>query len=251
MKTKIKNIFGEDLDVLIEGNEGSKDIVIFVHGFGTDKDEQFASFLDFAEFLKDQYLLIRFDLSGYGKSEGKDSEYQLQKAAGDVDSIIRYARKNYPNKNLNIIAHSLGTFVVLLLSPQNIRKTVLTAIVNSDTKFVSSELEKRILLKGGKVDKNGITIYPRTRGGIQRIGKDFWKTLENLNPLERVEELGNKTDLIIYKPKQDEVLANKYFDEYKRIKNVRYVEMGGDHNFKNPTQRKNLFVHIRKFLVSV
>ena len=250
MKTKIKNIFGEDLDILVEGNEDSKDIIIFVHGYGTDKDEGFASFLELAESLKDHYVLIRFDLSGYGKSGGKDLEFQFQKAAGDVDSIIRYARKNYPDKNLDIIAHSLGTFVVCLLSPQNIRKTVFTSIANSNTKFVSSELEKRIVLKGGKVDKNGITLYPRTQGGMQRIGKDFWKTLENLNPVERIEELGNKTDLIIYKPKQDEVLAYKYFDEYKRIKNSTYVEVDGDHNFKDPMQRKNLFMRIKKFLES-
>jgi len=39
MKTKIKNVFGENLDILIEGNSNSKDIIIFVHGYGTDKDE--------------------------------------------------------------------------------------------------------------------------------------------------------------------------------------------------------------------
>ena len=39
MKKRIKNIFGEDLDVLIEGNANSKRILLFVHGYGTDKDE--------------------------------------------------------------------------------------------------------------------------------------------------------------------------------------------------------------------
>ena len=248
MNTKIKNIFGEDLDILVEGNKKSTNVIIFVHGYGTDKDEGFASFLDLSTYLKDNYILIRFDLSGYGKSEGKDSEFQCQKAAGDVDSIIRFAKKNYPGKNIHIIAHSLGTFIVSLLSPYEIKKTIFTSIINSNTKFVSDELRKRILFKGGKVDKNGITIYPRTQGGVQRIGKDFWRTLENINFLEYIEDLGNKTDLIIFKPKQDGVLADKYFDEYKGIKNITYVEVDGDHNFKDPTQRKNLFVLIKKFL---
>lgn len=248
MQTTIKNIFGENLDILVEGNAQSKDVIIFVHGYGTDKDEGFASFLDLADYLKNDYLLIRFDLSGYGKSEGKDSEFQLQKAAGDVDSIIRYVRKNYPGKNINIIAHSLGTFVVSLLSPHGIKKTILTSIVNSNTQFVLDELEKRILSKGGIVDKNGITMYPRTKGRVQLIGKDFWKTLGNLNPVERITELGDKTDVIIFKPKQDDVLADRYFDEYKRIQNVQYVEVDGDHNFKDPIQRKKLFMRIKKFL---
>jgi len=49
--------------------------------------------LDLSGYLKDDFLTIRFDLSGYGKSEGEDYEFQFQKAAGDVDFVIRYARK--------------------------------------------------------------------------------------------------------------------------------------------------------------
>jgi len=249
MKIKIKNIFGENLDTLIEGNDKSHDLIIFVHGYGTDKDEGFASFLDLSRYLKNDFLIIRFDLSGYGKSEGYDYEFQFQKATADVDSVIRYARKKYPEKNVNIIAHSMGTFIVSLLSPWNIRKIIFTSIVNSNTKFISKWLEKRVLSKGGKIDKKGITIYPRTKGGVQKIGKDFWRTLENFNPVEYIEDLANKTKLIIFKPKQDDVLPNKYFDEYKKIKNIQYIEVNGDHNFKNPTDRENLFKLIKSYLL--
>jgi len=250
MKTKIKNIFGEKLDILVEGNTQSKDVIIFVHGFGTDKDEGFASYLDLAKYLKNDYLLIRFDLSGFGKSKGKDYDFQFQKAAGDVDSIIRYIREKYPGININIIAHSLGTFTVSILSPNGIKKIIFTSIVNTNTQFVIEELEKRILSHGGKVNKNGITTYPRSHGGVQRIGKDFWKTLKNFDPPEYIRILGDKTDLIVFKPKQDDILSNKYFDKYKRIKNIQYVEVDGDHNFRDPLQRKKLFILIKKFLSS-
>lgn len=82
------------MDILIEGNDKATDVIIFVHGYGTDKDEGFSSFLDLAKYIKEDYLLIRFDFSGYGKSGGSDSEFQFQKAAGDVDSVIRFTRKN-------------------------------------------------------------------------------------------------------------------------------------------------------------
>lgn len=68
------------------------------------------------------------------------------------------------------------------------------------------------------MDKDGLTIYPRTHGATQRIGKDFWRTLENFNPVESIEELSNKTDLIVFKPRQDEILADEYFEDYKKIK---------------------------------
>lgn len=248
-KIKIKNVFGEDLDLLLEGNSESKQIVIFVHGYGTDKDEGFASFLDFSKSLKKDFLIMRFDLSGYGASGGKQQEFQFQKAAGDLDSVIRFARKTYPNKDINIIAHSLGTFIVGLLSPYGIRKIVFTSIINSNTKFVSKKLRERILSKGGKVNKNGISIYPRTKGAVQLIGKDFWRTLENFNPIEYITDLGTKTQLVIFKPKQDEVLEYKYFDEYKKIKGVKYYEVDGDHNFRDPNKRKELFRRARQFLL--
>lgn len=89
MKKRIKNIFGEELDMLIEGSEVSEAAVVFVHGYGTDKKEGFSTFSDLSNYLQDKFLCIRFDLSGYGESEGKDYEFQFQKAAGDVDSVIR------------------------------------------------------------------------------------------------------------------------------------------------------------------
>lgn len=248
-KLHITNIFGEKLDLLLQGNEESNQILIFVHGFGTDKDEGFASFLDCAEFLQDDFLEIRFDLSGYGDSEGEEEEFQFQKAAGDVDSVIRFARKMYPNKEINIVAHSLGTFIIGLLSPYFIRKIIFTSVPNSNINFVSEQIEKRIISKGGTVNKKGVTIYPRTKGKVQKVGKDYWSTLETFQPLEFFEELGAKTDLIIYKPLQDEVLENKYYEEYASLKNLQYVKVDGDHNFKKPADRKHLFNLIKEFLM--
>jgi len=249
MKKKIKNIFGENLDVLIEGNTKSNKILIFVHGFGSDKNEGFAIFLDMAKYLKNDFITIRFDLSGYGKSEGKDYEFQFQKAAGDVDSVIRYARKHFPKKEIYIVAHSLGTFVVSILSPYMIKKMVFTSIPNSNIGFIVEKLKKRIISKGGRINENKLTFYPRTNGAVQVIGKDFWRTLRTFNPIEYIEDLGNKTNLRIFKPKNDDVLKNKYFREYKDIKNINYIEIEGDHNFTNNVDRINLFKHIKSFFL--
>ncbi len=249
MKKKIKNLFGENLDVLIEGNFDSNRILIFVHGFGTDKNEGFATFLDLANYLNNDFITIRFDLSGYGESEGDECEFQFQKAAGDVDSVIRYARRNYPDKEIFIVAHSLGTFVVSILSPHKIKKTVFTSIPNSNTDFIIQEIKKRIISKGGEINENNLTFYPRTSGVVQVIGKDFWKTLKNFKPVDYIKEFADKTELRIYKPKNDDVLENKYFDEYKDIKNIEYIEVEGNHNFTKKEDRDNLFKSIKEFFL--
>ncbi|MFA6436904.1 MAG: alpha/beta fold hydrolase [Candidatus Paceibacterota bacterium] len=249
MEEKIKNIFGEKLDVLIEGNSKSNKALIFVHGFGTDKNEGFSFFLDLAEYLKDDFLTIRFDLSGYGKSEGKDYEFQFEKAARDVDVVIKYAREHFKESEIYIIAHSFGIFAVSLLSPSNIKKVVFTSIPNANIDFVIDELKKRITSKGGLVDENDLTVYPRTNGEVQTIGEEFWKTIRAINPCESIQELGSKTELVIFKPKEDDILENKYFEEYKKIKNIKYTEVNGDHNFTNESDRMSLFVSIKQFLL--
>ena len=87
-------------------------------------------------------------------------------------------------------------------------------------------------------------------GLFKKIGRDFWRALRSFNPCEYLEELGNKTNLVIFKPKQDDVLENKYFEEYKAVPNIKYVEVDGDHNFKDKRKRADLFRQIREFLLS-
>ena len=250
MEEKIKNIFGEKLDTLIEGNPKSNKILIFVHGFGTDKNEGFSFFLDLAEYLKDDFLIIRFDLSGYGKSEGKDHEFQFEKASKDIDVIIKYAREHFKKSEVYIIAHSFGAFAVSLLSPNNIKKVIFTSIPNANIDFVIDELKKRISSKGGLINENDLTVYPRTNGEVQTIGRDFWKTLRAINPCESTQELGSKTELVIFKPKEDDILENKHFEEYRKIKNIKYIEVAGDHNFTDEVERINLFKQIKAFLLN-
>ena len=60
-----------------------------------------------------------------------------------------------------------------MLQPAGIYKTIFTAPVNANTKYVSKWLEKRIKSKGGVVDKTGITVYLRTSGAIQLIGNKY------------------------------------------------------------------------------
>jgi len=244
---KIKNIFGEELDVLLEGNENAKEIIIFVHGFGTDKNEGFSSFLDASKAFQKDYFIVRFDQSGYGKSGGQQKDFQFQKASGDLDFIIRFVRRNYPNKKINIFAHSLGIFVTILLSPENISKTIFTGAINLDLKLITEKLRKRILDKGGTLNERGVSKYPRTSGAIQEVGRDFWRTLENIDMTSYLKEFSRKTDLIVFKSKQDEIVgSDNSFDGYKKIKTLKYIEIDGDHNFSNPKDRKNLILEIKK-----
>ena len=107
---KVKNIFGEKLDVLIEGNENADEVIIFVHGFGTDKDEGFNLHQEIAENLKNNFLIVRFDQSGYGKSEGQTEDSNILKHSGDLKFILNFTTKKYSQKKNQYHCSLVGNF---------------------------------------------------------------------------------------------------------------------------------------------
>ncbi len=76
---RIKNKYKEELDTLVEGNENANTTIVFVHEFGTQKDESYGYFVDIAKALHSNYRTVRFDFSGYGKSQGKQEDANYEK----------------------------------------------------------------------------------------------------------------------------------------------------------------------------
>ncbi len=248
-RVKIENTHKEELDTVIQGNENAENLIIFVHGFGTDKGEGTHLFAEIADSLEDSYLLLRFDQSGCGKSGGPEQDYSIHKSAKDLESVVEYARRLYPVKSINILAHSMGTVITTIFNPNSINKIIFTGITNLELQNIADRLEQRILSKGGIVDKSGITTYPRTSGKVQKLGPQFWSELSEYNIKEDLTTLANKSKVTIFKPLNDQIVGNgEEFDEYKHIPNINYVELSGDHNFSNKDDRINLINNIKEHL---
>ncbi|MFZ2026049.1 MAG: alpha/beta fold hydrolase [Microgenomates group bacterium] len=244
---KVLNPSNEQLDVLIEGNDTSAITIIMAHGLGVDKHETGGMFDDIAKALGDSYRIVRFDFSGFGKSEGKTEEFDYHKHAADLDSIIRYVNKIYGG-TLYLIAQSMGTFVTSLLNPKGIKKTIFTGIPNSDTKYITDRLIKRFTSKpGAYIDLNGISLVPRSSGAIQKFGPQFWKTLAEFSPVPAVAAFAKQTSLLIIHPKQDDVVGPEFQKEYEAIQDVTIEWMDGDHSFKKPQDRLVLIERIKTF----
>ncbi|MEI7604061.1 MAG: alpha/beta hydrolase [bacterium] len=244
---KILNKYYEALDVLIEGNNESSETIIFAHGFGTNKNEGGKLFLDISNILKEKFRIIRFDFSGYGESEGNQEGVNLHKQAEDLESILNYTKSNYSGK-VSIIAHSMGTYVTCLLSPDGINKTIFTGMPNTDMTERVKDLQKRIINKGGFINEQGISSYPRSNGSIQKLGASFWSAMREFQPAEALKNYSKKTSITIFKPMQDEIIGNESFEEYKNIPNVNFVELTGDHNFTNQVDREVLIKKIVEVL---
>ncbi len=247
---KIKNKEKELLDVLVEGPDNPRATIIFVHGFATDKHETASYFDDLSAAFSGEFRIVRFDFSGCGKSEGKLEKKDYQKWGEDLQAVIDYVNRIY-KENTYILAQSMGCFVTSLLAPKGIEKTAFTGIPNSNPEYIIESLFKRFASRpGGKLDLGGISIFPRSSGAIQKIGPSFWKVLKGFKPAEAVKDFSAKTNLLIVHPKQDEVVGDKYLEEYSTIENVKVIWIDGDHSFKKPEEREALIKEIKKFFAT-
>lgn len=247
---KITNKSLEKLDVLVEGNEQSKITVVMVHGFGTDKHDTAGLFDDINLSLIKRFRIVRLDFSGCGQSEGKFEEKDCEKWASDLDCVLNFVKTNYSG-NIYIIAMSMGTFITALLSPKNILKTIFISMPGGSPNFIIERMQASFLKrKGANFNEKGISILPRSWGICQKIGSSFWKILRNLKPKKLVSELAKKTKLIIFVPLKDEVFGNENIDNYKKIKELKIIQIRGNHSFKNLEERKKLIIDISNYLSS-
>ncbi|MEK9179311.1 MAG: alpha/beta fold hydrolase, partial [Patescibacteria group bacterium] len=146
---KVLNKQNEKLDVLIEGSEKSPVVVVFSHGLGAGKGETYSYFSDIAKTISSEYITVRFDYSGYGQSEGEEVDVTYYKQRDDLSSILDYVSKNFSNKDIYIIAHSMGTFITLLLNDNRVKKAALTGIPNTNTEYIVKKVAERIRSRDG------------------------------------------------------------------------------------------------------
>lgn len=115
----------------IEGMLDAKAIIVFSHGMAEHKERYY----DFIHFLTQQgYLCAIHDHRGHGDSVANPDDYgYLEDENGefivqDLDVIVNYMKQQYPNKEIYLFAHSMGTLVArcyLQKHDQKIAKTVL------------------------------------------------------------------------------------------------------------------------------
>jgi hypothetical protein len=237
----IKNKSGEKLDTWVETPEGVvKANVIMVHGFGTNKGETAGYFDDISKALvSDNFRVIRFDFSGYGKSEGRQEDVCYSKQVDDLRSVWQLVTASY-HEPVHIFAQSMGCWVTSITSIDGIGKTLMTGIPNADPQLTIDRIAERFGKRAGaKLDFNGISELPRSTGEIQKIGPKFWQEIKNLDPVVSVANYSEKTDLLIIHWLEDEIIGSETLELYDAIPTVKSKWLHGNHSVSNPDDRKN------------
>lgn len=109
----------QPIELVANVRDAGKDLLFFLHGLGCSKDS-FHHFWDRTDF--EDYSVLAIDLIGFGHSTKSDSfSYTMEAQARVCAEILN----EFSDRNLHIVAHSMGGAVALLL-PHDILEGVKT-----------------------------------------------------------------------------------------------------------------------------
>ncbi len=208
MKVSFLNKQKEKLIGILEG-QGKKGVVL-LHGFTGNK----AGMNPFADFLRDEFLTLRFDFSGNGESEGVFEEATYSKETDDALAAVDFMKKR-GCASIALVGHSMGAAVALL---------------------AGAKVDVVVSLAGpSKPNPQRMTKYAREWVN-KELPKSFLDDLAKTDILAAVKKI--KAPLLIVHGSSDSVLPVKEAYELDKLANnpkKLVILPGTDHDFGEET----------------
>lgn len=161
---------------LLPEGDGPLPIVILVHGFGVEKNEDTLFVEQAAQFADEGIASYRFDFSGCGDSEGDYAKTSLTKLIADFRSIYQFVTNDGATSGkIGIHAQSFGTTVAINSGLPMDALVVTGALAHPPQVFKD--------FFGAGYKPEGISVLPRSTGQETRLEPGFWKDLERYDTL--------------------------------------------------------------------
>lgn len=219
----------------------NKHIVIYSHGFGVEKDDR-GLFLDIASALPDAEHVM-FDYGAVDKEAKTLTVSSLTDQVKKLESVIAQNVADNPGATLDLICHSQGCVVAALLMPTAFRKVIFTGppaklSVDDMIRLFSSR-------PSSEININGISRLNRADFSTTIVPPEYWKSIENLNPVELYNELSKVTPLVLINGTEDEIIGSRDFSGLNP--NIKVIGIKTGHNFEGEG-RKQLLDAVKKVL---
>lgn len=218
-----------------------KHIVIFSHGFGTNKDSR-GLFTEISNSLSSYNIeFITFD---YDEIKGKE---HITKPFSEQTKIFQNVLDNTIKKNpeatIDIISQSQGLVMVALAKIKGVRKIVgMSPFFHTDIQKVMERYKK---FSESEINLNGISKRYRTDGSITIIPPEYWSERFATNVYEIYNKLALNNDLTIINAAEDQVI-----DSFNLLKiyNAKIINIHGDHDFSGE-YRPNLIKVLKDIIL--
>jgi len=180
------------------------------------------------DFLAQDFLVLRFDFSGNGESEGKFEDSTYGKELKDFDSAINFLLKQGVSC-VGALGHSMGSAVTLLAGPKNKNVKVIVSMAgNSSTQGIETVFDKKTLEKIQETGKATFSIF----GKKVTMTKEFFEDAKKLSIEDTLKK--SKKPICILHGEKDTVIpvenARKLYFYSNEPKDLKIIPEG-DHMF--------------------
>ncbi len=168
-------------------NSQKSPAVILCHGFSGDKTGKYRLRVRIArELCKNGFVVLRFDFSGHGDSEGEMDDVSITPELDDLECAINFL-KSQPEadiEKIGIVGHSFGGEIVILEAAKNneLKAVVLLAPV------VDPKLNK---LMDDRFEEN--LALARKQGYAERVShkikKQYYEEMKKFKPLAEAKKI--------------------------------------------------------------
>lgn len=216
-------------------------IVVFSHGFGVRKDDR-GLFTDIAQSFPD-ITSVLFDYNQFDASTNTITVAPLDKQASMLQERVATILHDNPHATVDMVCHSQGCLVAAMSEVIGVRRTIMLA---PPTEISTEGMAATFSRTGAAFNIVGDSLIPRTDGTTTVVKTDYWKSLEDIEPISLYNRFAEHTDLTIIAAREDEILDKVDFTGLS--KNITFEEMAAGHNFEG-TARHSLVMRLADTLV--
>ena len=218
-------------------------LIIMIHGFPGNKSANNDIYGDIEFILAEKnYHTLRFDFRGCGQSSGKEYEFNLDNACGDLKAVLFWANgKGY--KRFIYIADGLGVAIGLKCMPKDVTAlAMLWPIFDLRDLYDTFTQGKPI---SAFHDKEGFAKFEGHKISTQLLAElknaDVFSVLRNLN-----------RPVLVLHGARDKLISVKQLDFLRGHVKSERVEItvfhDGESGLEKLEHRKNIFYQIEQFV---
>ena len=246
MQTFIKNRLGQNVCVVVEGEDADGGLVFVMHGLGSNKDKKHIRVI--AEtFLEKGYTVVSFDTTNtFGKSDGAYEDSTVTNYYSDLEDVIAWAKlQTWYREPFVLAGHSLGGISVALFAekyPDKVRALLPLAPVVSGKLSVETYSLFPQLESLEEWKRTGVRITKSRDGTFEKRLK--WSHMEDRLKYDLIPEARKLTMpvLIVVGEKDDRTPPVHQEILFKALsgKKQLHVIPGSDHSFSRAEDREDL-----------
>ncbi|MBD2847466.1 alpha/beta hydrolase [Paenibacillus sp. IB182496] len=153
-------------------------VVLTLSGLGFSKNERAYFYSKLSRRLSQNYIVVQFDYTGHGDSDGDFSDATVPVLIEDVLTIVKHIETKYQDYPINIISRGIGTWLVSYLSCKINQWVVWNPALTMPHQFIEKVLTSNVNGEPIEISDLPCSNMPaEARLFFEALGSDWWNVL--------------------------------------------------------------------------